>query len=273
MSFRSRCAAFAAILAAIGCGRSNPGQRTTSTTDAANDVVTGIRLSEEPAVQDVPEFVDSQDVAVSNLTPELPDSAVETSLADSVSSGEILPGSLDGEPMLTVDVVVDAPEGNEFDAGEIPQPSDAKPFGDGASPQEVTVTGDGIVADGGCKDWRVRGDNKAPGDGCWNPPAHYCSSPWEAQLMWFGCNPEFTVCCQFYTQCRQCEWKKCPALAAGEPAPTGWATGCPDGDTIAAMKQQPELCKPFLPNYEDKFCYDDAPPAWSTMQFHFFDGL
>lgn len=187
-----------------------------------------------------------------------------------IDSGSIEPLDTDGD----VSVPEDVPGPVDTATLDSPPTSDIAPSPDsGTTPDTDTIPDLSAGPDGKCKDWRVRGDNKSPGDMCWNPPNHYCSSPWEAQLMWFGCKPDFSVCCNFYTQCRQCDWKKCPALQPGDPAPGGALAGCPDGDTLAAMKSQPDLCKPYLPNFEDKFCYDDAPPEWSTMLYHYFDGL
>lgn len=268
-----------ALLTLASCSRSPVA--TPGTADASISADQSSADLQSNNVEAIPDAADAGATPVPDVfggdldASEKPDAASDSSEGDqSAPQPDQAEVEFDSGGLELDDAVGELPPQDQLPAGPDATTLDAPPSVDtSTSPDALAAPDLSVGPDGKCKDWRVRGDNKSPGDMCWNPPNHYCSSPWEAQLMWFGCKPDFSVCCNFYTLCRQCDWKKCPSLQPGDPAPGGSLAGCPDGDTLAAMKTQPDLCKPYLPNFQDKFCYDNAPAEWSTMLYHYFDGI
>ncbi|GMV44602.1 MAG: hypothetical protein AMXMBFR64_63180 [Myxococcales bacterium] len=66
-----------------------------------------------------------------------------------------------------------------------------------------------------CTDERKLGDGLNPGDGCWDPPQHYCSEGAGGSNTY--CAPDMSLCCSLFAYCPPCGWIECPEDKAGCP--------------------------------------------------------
>lgn len=129
------------------------------------------------------------------------------------------------------------------------------------------ASADATAADA-CKDLRKRGDNKAPQDRCWEPPRHYCSSPWDETSMYLVCRPpDFAVCCLYPSSCRPCGWTPCVMVAPGSQAPAG-KPACPADWMETFGKGNPPECGPYIPDNKATYCWDGFPAEWNGIALH-----
>ena len=124
-----------------------------------------------------------------------------------------------------------------------------------------------------CKDWRKRGDNKVPQDRCWEPPRHYCSSPWDESSMYLVCRPpDFAVCCLYPSSCRPCGWVSCVLVPPGVQPPVGKPICPPDWENTFGKANPPE-CGPYMPDKKATFCWDGFPAEWNGIALHANDDM
>src|SRR5437867_155594 len=93
-------------------------------------------------------------------------------------------------------------------------------------------------------DSRRLGDNRVPGDECWDPPSHYCSAG-AGGLITMGCRPDYSVCCMFDSTCLPCGWQPCKCHQSDPPKPE--ATCSPDA---------PAGCNHALTDLTDPQCHN-----------------
>lgn len=158
------------------------------------------------------------------------------------------------------------------DAPDSGDPSDVQEVGpqDAAAQETAASLPTAATASASCKDKRQRGDKIASWDGCWDPPAHYCSAGFNA-MLWFGCSPDEKICFAFDAGCHPCGWTPCPIRPKDKPPsklPPGCPTWLPYPFYFASV---PKEVLPYWPDEKKKFCWDGAPPEWSTPGFHLKD--
>jgi hypothetical protein len=151
----------------------------------------------------------------------------DTSLATSqdvgsVDSADSAAVDVSGDASVPVDTAGDATSdalpGDAVVAGDVP--GDTSATQDAAAGQDTGTAPDtaadalplptAVTATASCKDKRQKGDGKTWWDGCWDPPAHYCSGM-EMAAPWFGCSPDQKACAEFDVGCYEgCDG--CPAV-------------------------------------------------------------
>lgn len=274
------CLIMAAFALGVGCTRSTAGtssSQATADVDAANEVAAAA-TPDTSAPSDASTIADGQVAAE-----EVGDGAV---LIDATTAGPDLPegdGTGEGDAVAAGDSPLEASAGDIAVADSDSDASDAGTQPDAWFPVKADVGGDtssgtADAADanadakttGPCKDIRKRGDMKILQDWCWDPPAHYCSGP-EAQAFFFGCKPDFSVCCAFPTSCSPCGWVLCPYVPPGGSLPANAPVGCPTDWT--GWKTLSMLgCAPYMPPDDQEFCWDGVPDEWKTPAFHMDGG-
>ncbi len=103
--------------------------------------------------------------------------------------------------------------------GACDEKSSDKGPGDG---QEVRAADDDTASDvqeevrarrnGGCQNIHYPGDERQPGDTCWDPPEFYCAEGQSTAIV-KACAPDMSVCCMYGGNCIPCGWVSCSYCA------------------------------------------------------------